>query len=314
MSSPATYNRNAVGKIWNLKDLPEEWPGCAILLKGDLDKDMVIEEEELDGIDWIAFSEAVGDVQEQAGVKEPDSKLGPETLRLLRKNYGHPEAVDNILKMVGDLTFITSEVPRSEPAGPPLLGRTGEEKRICSLWNSYGKAIDGQAQECGIPTTSALAVFSVESGTAYDPATGLLIIRFEPHIFKKKSGREITWERGGQGKEWQNLERAYEVNGEAALLSTSYGLPQLMGFNSWVTRHKSAREMVMAFQQSCEEQVAGFFGFVGKNGLLRYIAGQDWREFTRRYNGPANVDDYSGKLIRALKVIGSLRQDGAQFP
>lgn len=86
-----------------------------------------------------------------------------------------------------------------------------------------------------------------------------------------------------------------------------------MGFNTWVTRFKSAREMVLAFQDSCTEQVAGFFGFVTKNRLERYIVDRDWRSFARRYNGPANVDDYSCKLNRAMKVIVSLQQDGAKF-
>jgi len=71
--------------------------------------------------------------------------------------------------------------------------------------------------------------------------------------------------------------------------------------------------MVLAFQSSCEEQVAGFFGFVRTNNLLRFIEREDWRAFTRRYNGPGNVDVYSGRLIRALKVIDSLHQDGAIF-
>jgi hypothetical protein len=61
MGSAATYNRDALGKIWNLHDLPVEWPGYQILLKGDLDQDLAIEPEELDEIDWIAFSETVGD-------------------------------------------------------------------------------------------------------------------------------------------------------------------------------------------------------------------------------------------------------------
>jgi hypothetical protein len=86
-----------------------------------------------------------------------------------------------------------------------------------------------------------------------------------------------------------------------------------MGFNWEVTAHANAKDMVLAFQRSCEEQIAGFFGFVEANHLLRFIEAQDWRDFTRHYNGPGNVDVYSGRLIRALKVIESLEQDGAVF-
>ncbi len=57
------------------------------------------------------------------------------------------------------------------------MGRTPGEKRICHLWNRYGKAIHQQGAAHGLSTRSALAVFSVESGKAYDPATGLRIGR-----------------------------------------------------------------------------------------------------------------------------------------
>jgi hypothetical protein len=103
------------------------------------------------------------------------------------------------------------------------------------------------------------------------------------------------------------------MESEAALWSTSYGLPQLMGFNWQVTRHGSLREMVLAFQDSCVEQVAGFFGFVETNGLVRYLKKADWREFTRRYNGPGNVAAYSSRLINALNVAQALKVAGARF-
>jgi len=44
MSSPATYNRNAVGRHWHLRDIPAEWQGYAILLQGDLDRDQILED------------------------------------------------------------------------------------------------------------------------------------------------------------------------------------------------------------------------------------------------------------------------------
>jgi hypothetical protein len=71
--------------------------------------------------------------------------------------------------------------------------------------------------------------------------------------------------------------------------------------------------MVLAFQDSCEEQVAGFFNFVEQNGLVRFILSADWRGFTRRYNGPGNVEVYAGKLIQALKVVNTLKEAGARL-
>jgi hypothetical protein len=313
MVSAATYNRQAWGKIWNLHDLPGECPGYRILLQGDLDGDLSLEPGELDKIDWIAFSEAVGDFQEREGLAPRDSKLGPVTLKRLRESYGVAPARSAVLKRLGELEFRPAAVPVSEPPGPPLMGRTPEERSVAGLWNRYGAAIHRQAQACRLPVETALAVFLVESNLAYDPRTGLVIIRFEPHIFRRKAGQEVAFSRGGQQAEWRNLSQAFDLDADAALMSTSYGLPQLMGFNWQVTRHLSVRAMVLAFQDSCDEQVAGFFNFVEQNGLVRYILNADWRGFTRRYNGPGNVDVYSGRLIRALKVVNTLKEDGARL-
>ena len=186
-------------------------------------------------------------------------------------------------------------------------------RSACSLWNHYGAAIYHQARTYGLPVETALAVFAVESGTAYDPRTGLVIIRFEPAVFHRKTGQSSAYSRGGQHREWQNLTQAYEVDPEAALWSTSYGLPQLMGFNWQVTRHDSLTAMVLAFQDSCVEQVAGFFSFVEQNGLVRFIKNTAWREFTRRYNGPGNVEAYSSRLIHALSIAQTLKAAGANF-
>lgn len=313
MESAAAYNRNALGKIWNLQDLPKEYPGYQILLRADLNGDLFIGSGELDQIDWLAFSEAVGNFQQQQGLVPRDAKLGPLTLRRLREYYGlNPERPD-VLKKLGDLVFRPAAVPVSEPAGPPLTGRTPAEETVCNLWNRYGAAIYRQAQAYRLPVAAALAVFAVESKTAYDPRTGLVIIRFEPHIFQRQSGRGVFSSRGGQQCEWRNLARAYDLDPQAALLSTSWGLPQLMGFNWRLTRHPSVQAMVLAFQDSCEAQVAGFFEFLAQNGLGRYVLNADWRGFTRRYNGPGQVAAYSARLIRALKAVSSLQEDGDRF-
>jgi hypothetical protein len=313
MVSAAAYNRNALGKLWNFQDLPKEYPGYQILLLDDLDGDFSIGFGELDKIDWLAFSETVGDFQQQQGLAPRDAKLGPVTLRRLRECYGLTPDRPDVLKKLGDLVFRPAAVPVSEPPGPPLTGRTPAEKSVCDLWNCYGAAIYRQAGAYQLPVAAALAVFAVESQTAYDPRTGLVIIRFEPHIFQRQAKRDVLYGRGGQQHEWLNLARAYDLDPQAALLSTSWGLPQLMGFNWRLTPHPSVQAMVLAFQDSCEAQVAGFFEFMARNGLGGYVLNADWQGFTRRYNGPGQVAAYSARLIGALKAVGSLQENGARF-
>jgi hypothetical protein len=313
MTSAALYNRKAWGRIWDQRDLPRDFPGYQVFFKGDANQQSSTEAQEADRIDWLAFSDAVADFQAREGIMPQDAKLGPATLQRLQECYGCAPARPDILATLGDLVFRPPATPVSPPPGPPLVGQTPEENSICSLWNRYGAAIFQQAQSYDLPVETTLAVFFVESKMAYHPKTGLVIIRFEPAVFRRKAGKSVYYSRGGQQDEWQNLGRAYGVNPEAALLSTSYGLPQLMGFNWQVTRHPSLTAMVLAFQDSCVEQVAGFFGFVESNRLVRFIRNANWQEFTRRYNGPGNVGGYSGRLIRALKVTNSLKARGAEF-
>jgi hypothetical protein len=104
----------------------------------------------------------------------------------------------------------------------------------------------------------ALAIFAVESKRAYDPTTGLVIVRFEPKVFLRRAARIVTSDHSSQLAEWQAIETAYAINPKAALESASYGLPQLMGFNFGVTEHADARALLLAFQRSAREQVAGF--------------------------------------------------------
>lgn len=315
MVSAAKYNRRALGDKWMLTDLPVEWEGYATILSGDTDNDQTIDDEELDEIDWQEFSDEVRDFQSQSNLTV-DGKLGPNTLKQLLRHYIRDtgqEGPDKNLLTVGDLTFPRPSTPTAPPAGERIMGENRSERAVCNLWNKYGGAIAREAQRFDLPVDSALAVFYVESKNAYDPKTGLLIIRFEPHVFKRKSGKEINWSRGKQEAEWRNFTRASEVNQEAALLSCSYGLPQLMGFNWGVTEHDGPKSMVMAFQDSCIEQVKGFFGYVKSRKLAKAIQERDWRTFARKYNGAGRVDIYSTNLGKAMRTIEELKSEGHTF-
>jgi hypothetical protein len=191
MRSAATYNQQALGKIWGIHDLPDAFPGAQLLVE--------------DHIDWEAFSKAVEDFQAKTGIAPQDAKLGPVTLRRLQASYGAAPAASGCLTRLGDLILKPATVPESPPPGPPLEGRTPAEHSLCRLWNRYGAAILSQAQAFELQVETALAVFFVESGTAYDPGTGLVIIRFEPAVFRRRTGQSVPYNRGGQQREWDNL-------------------------------------------------------------------------------------------------------------
>jgi N-acetylmuramidase len=294
----AAYNRSRFGIGFTLRDLPLEWTGAQLLSSFDLDGDLTLSKAELDGVDWTAFTGAVRDVQAQAGFSGAavDGKLGRDTLAALKAAFPAPTTTPTFLLTLGDLELPPAE-ERIAPPPKAVDERGGANKvAVARLWNSYGGAILEQATAADVEPAVALAIFAVESKRAYDPTTGLVIVRFEPKVFLRRSGRLVTSDHSGQLAEWQAIEEAYALNPKAALESASYGLPQLMGFNFGVTTHADARALLLGFQRSAREQVAGFFGFVAANGLVDEARERRFVAFARRYNGLGKQELYGAKM------------------
>lgn len=309
-SSAVYYNIRSLGRRWHLSDLPEEWLGFQLLASADWNKDWQVAADEILDVDWLSFVHAVRDFQSEHNLTA-DGKLGPTTLATLQEVF--QSGASRPLMTLGNLSLHRPAQPTSEPNSAIDFALTRQEQSIANLWNQYGAIISQQANTYDIPLSTALAVFKVESGSAYDPETGLVIIRFEPHIFLRKSGHQINIRREGQRAEWDALQKAYAINPEAALESASYGLPQIMGFNAKHIGYASAEALLLDFQNSCESQVKGFFSFLKANNLLKSVRTQDWQTFTRRYNGPGNVPVYQGRLTQAFETIQYMMEDGAEF-
>jgi hypothetical protein len=322
--SPLVYNQNALGSFWHLFDLPAQWPGYDILAFADFNRNLDLDSEERRHIDWFAFTQCVIDFQKDHSLTPADGKLGPTTLKKLQAFYGelhaqsgapqpHSPSKPVLMSLAGKLDFFAPSTPTAPPKQLIPLSSDPQEASIARLWNRYGAAIGQCAEQHDLPVDRALAVFQVESKQAYDLETGLVLIRFESHVFKRYTQHTIHNAHGSQSQEWQALQQASSHNLEAALLSTSFGLPQLMGFNWQFTRHGSVDKMVMAFQDSCIAQINGFFDFIVKQNMLKHLQKSNWAEFVRRYNGPGNVADYTNKLTKALTLVSYLEQDGAQW-
>ena len=106
----------------------------------------------------------------------------------------------------------------------------------------------------------------------------------------------------GVEHEWTRFQEASDVNPQAAALSASYGLFQIMGFNYHIiTGYNSAEDMIDAFSESEKNQLMAFCKFVqASNGLLKAIRSGDWLSFALLYNGPAQKG-YDTKLAQAVK-------------
>lgn len=174
------------------------------------------------------------------------------------------------------------------------------------------------AKRYGIPPSIFLAFIEVETGgKGFDDKTGKIIIQFEPSWFRKKapyapSGR---WSLNGverQAKEWEAFNNAFRINPDAAMESTSIGLPQILGLHWKLLGYKSVGEMWDHFKKGEREQVEGLALFIRANkGLLNAITSKDYHMMAYIYNGP-KYREYAKKWGREPYNI-SLQKADAKY-
>ena len=325
LKEAARYNELVIGHVWGLKDLPEAWPGTAILAKADLNGDFKLDADEKKLPDWEAFSALVADFQKDHNLGF-DGKLGPLTFGKLRMAYAMPEEPGGVIGSFGPLVIMRATSPTCPPEGPKAVGETRLQKQLAALHNRYGGGILESAKQFDLPVAAAMAMFSVEaSGTAYDPETGHIIMRFENEtVWKKKYGHgEIPNRHRNQDDEWTALATAAGIHLDHAIMSASWGLPQVMGYNHGLIGYKTAMEMVEAFQDDVRNQVRGFFLFCKNIGIDDDIRVQNWDIVVRRYNGsrPDHPKEwvrqlyaqYIAGLRNAYAAIGEMKKRGFVF-
>jgi len=172
----------------------------------------------------------------------------------------------------------------------------------------------------GIDVASVETVVEVEAdGDGFLPS-GDCDILFERHIFykqlsRKRSATEVAklaeqfpnlvsvrtgGYMGGQS-EWKRLNQAISIDRSAALLSASWGMFQVMGFNFAAAGYSDIEKFVADMKASESFHLKAFASFVKSNAALhRAIKLRDWTSFARGYNGPAFAkNEYDKKLAAA---------------
>ncbi|EEQ94119.1 N-acetylmuramidase family protein [Brucella sp. ZJ1_1] len=177
------------------------------------------------------------------------------------------------------------------------------------------------ANEAKIEPAALLAIAEVESGGralhningGKEPA-----IRFEGHYFDRRlSGRLREYARSNglsapiagrirnpksQGERWLLLERAMGLNKKAALESTSWGLGQVMGAHWEWLGYMTVDDLVAEARGSVAGQARLMLRFIEKAELLEVLKARNWREFARRYNGPAFArNEYDKRMAEAYQ-------------
>lgn len=187
------------------------------------------------------------------------------------------------------------------------------------------KAYEQAAELIGVETAVVIAVTKVEAKQFGFLRTGFPVILFERHKFyasllKKLPRPEVLKLVTSDGdvcnpdaggylggiSEIKRYSKAKLINAEAAMLSTSWGLFQIMGFNYQAAGYISVEAYVADMFVSEQAHLKAFCNYIknDKDGsLLKSLKSKDWAAFAREYNGPAyQRNKYDIKLDTEYKL------------
>lgn len=171
---------------------------------------------------------------------------------------------------------------------------------------------DAAKLDCEVEVIQAVA--QVESAGSGFRADGFPRTLFEGHLFYKYTkGRFANshpdlcypkWTKQFYGKttaaEAARFEAACKLDRTSALLSTSFGLFQICGFNYALCGCRTLQEFVNRMCKSENSQLELFTEFVINSGLADELRDHRWADFARKYNGPAfSKNAYDVKMSQA---------------
>lgn len=170
------------------------------------------------------------------------------------------------------------------------------------------------AQVLGCEPAAVQAVAIVEAaGAGFNPDDSPKSL-FEGHHFHRLTkGRFAAanptlsfpkWTREHYGRTWQDeqyrLEHARKLDDTAALLATSFGKFQIMGFNHAACGFRTVQDFHAAMCESEVQHLAAFVQFIVARGLADEMRDGRWADFARSYNGPGYAANrYDTKLAQA---------------
>ncbi len=175
----------------------------------------------------------------------------------------------------------------------------------------------------GIAVNIIKAFAIVESGgrSGFGPAL-MPVVAYEGHIFRKytqrkydktypvlsypyleKAGPQWRANNKDQATAWKTLLAAFNLDSEAALMSASYGMFQIMGFNFAACGHKNVFDFVTAIKLNAGQQLKAFVGFCSKNpALVKAMKTKDYVGMARHYNGQ-DFGDYDKRIKRTYESL-----------
>lgn len=166
------------------------------------------------------------------------------------------------------------------------------------------------AERIGCEPAAIRAVWEVEAGGKHFLADGSVIRRFEPHHYPRQhwpaigfSVRkgEAPWRASLRLSSERMFQTAAAIDADAAMRASSWGAPQIMGFNHDDAGFDGPRAMVEHMGHSAAHQLGAFVQLVETWRIDGAIRGHDWAAFARRYNGTGQPQVYARKIESAYR-------------
>ena len=104
--------------------------------------------------------------------------------------------------------------------------------------------------------------------------------------------------KGGE-KEWMRLEKASEIHKDAAYMSASWGLLQIMGSNYRKTGEKNVSDFVSKMYKDEFTQLGLGVEFMKSVGIIPLMISKDFNGMARVYNGPGYAKNGYGLKLKA---------------
>ena len=174
------------------------------------------------------------------------------------------------------------------------------------------------AQRLGCEVAAIRAVWEVEAAGRHFLPDDSVIRRFEPHHFPRQHWPTIGFAPRAGEAPWRASLRlsteamfraAARIDREAACRATSWGAPQIMGFNHAAAGFDRATAMVAHMAAGGPQQLGAFVQLIEGWGLAPALRSHDWQSFARRYNGTGQIETYARRIETAWR-----RQSGVTSP
>ena len=178
--------------------------------------------------------------------------------------------------------------------------------------------LENAAIRYGVELNALRAVLQVEAPRGGFNPDGTPVTLFEGHKFSRWTGgiwdakyptiSYPSWTKKFYGHTWQaeqsRLQAAMRLDREAAIKSTSWGKPQILGENWKLCDCMDLQEFVNQMYESEESQISLFINFLDSTNLIKALKTKNWAAFARGYNGPAYKENkYDEKLASAYEHL-----------